>query len=107
MIELFKNPRFILKIGICGLLILLSACSNGEEEGGEVTGKTLYNNNCLSCHGEIMDTKLEISLKERIKSKKVEDIEKSILTPPTGMPKMVNESDANMLAEWLYEQYHQ
>lgn len=90
-------------LAICMFTVLMTACSK-EEGTKEVTGKTLYNDNCLSCHGDIKKTELQLSLKDKIKTKTVEDIESSILTPPTGMPKMVNEEDAKKLAQWLVEQ---
>ncbi|MFB6467870.1 c-type cytochrome [Cytobacillus sp. Hz8] len=85
------------------ILVVLTACSK-EDKTEQVTGKSLYEKNCMSCHGEMGSTGLSLSLKDKIKNKSVEDLEKTILTPPAGMPKILEDEDAHKVAKWLQEQ---
>jgi cytochrome c551 len=94
---------------ILGASILLGACGGGNgDNSSNKTAKNgddpqqIYNNKCISCHGENLKGGIGPSL-QKVGSKYSKDEILNILKNGRGQmpPKVVQGEDAEKIAEWL------
>ncbi|PTM56688.1 cytochrome c551 [Desmospora activa DSM 45169] len=105
---------------LAGTVFLLAACvqenppadegadNNQDDSGGAVeqtTAENIYNNNCMSCHGQNLEGVSGPGLKEVGAKYSQEEIEEIIMNGKGRMPAIKQLSDENraVLAEWLAE----
>ncbi|MFX3623975.1 MAG: cytochrome c [Ectobacillus sp.] len=84
--------------------VTIQGCSTAASTQQRTEEQT-YNSSCLSCHGELADSKNGITLYNIGKTKTNEQIYESIIHPPQGMPaNTVSKEDAKRLAKWIQVQ---
>ncbi|MGG1574259.1 c-type cytochrome [Fictibacillus sp. NRS-1165] len=101
---MFKKITFIL-----GLVLALSACSSGGDNGGGKSGtmdtasaEKTYQQNCASCHGNNLEGGTGPALKEVGKEHNKAEIMKQIKNGGGGMPaELIQGKDAENVARWL------
>ncbi|SDC94436.1 cytochrome c551 [Melghirimyces thermohalophilus] len=91
-----------------GVLLLLAACApqQGQEQNSEpASPKTVYNNNCASCHGGNLEGGAGPSLKKVGNRYSAKDIEQVIQNGKGQMPaqNQLSDQERSKLASWLAE----
>ena len=105
-------------VGISLLAVGLTACGGGNESasggsqnntdatsgGSVVNAETVYNNNCMSCHGADLEGKLGPNLQTIGAKKSKDEILAVIQNGSGGMPAFqgkISDEEIQALADWL------
>jgi cytochrome c551 len=107
------KEEFIMKTKLLTLLlgtsVILGACGGGEEPKEEAKGEasgdaeTIVQQSCIGCHGENLEGKNGPDLREVGAKYDKEEIKEILINGRGGMPGVLQDADAEVVATWLIE----
>ncbi|QTM99556.1 c-type cytochrome [Sediminibacillus dalangtanensis] len=122
---MIKNKKFLLMASLFALALLLAACgggggdsSGGSDSGGSETaesgdpsnGQSVYENNCLSCHGEQGEGASGPNLQESEVAQEQSQVEDKVRNGGNGMPSFegdLSDSEIADVAAYISEEVAQ
>ncbi|MBO1511719.1 cytochrome c551 [Metabacillus bambusae] len=96
---------------LLGTSVILGACGGGEEPKEEAKGtteasgdaETIVQQSCIGCHGENLEGKNGPNLQEVGAKYEKEEIKEILINGRGGMPGVLQDADAEVVATWLAE----
>ncbi|WP_053219508.1 c-type cytochrome [Virgibacillus senegalensis] len=123
---MIKSKKFFLMVSLFVLALLLAACGGGGDEGSEgsdsggssetaesgdpANGESVFENNCLSCHGEQGSGASGPNLQESEVSQDQGQVEDKVRNGGNGMPSFegdLSDSEIADVAAYITEEVAQ